>query len=103
MRRIFLSIAVVLLAVTSVHPQQTEAKPSSPTGKYQLLSAICEPEIASGQANEHCVFLLDTQTGRVWKYQSGVAVTDADGKQQYLSPTFIPIGVGLPKASPIVP
>jgi len=102
MKRSFLSIAVLILASAPVHSQQTAAKQVSPTGRYQLFSAVCDPLTSSDQ-REQCVFLLDTQTGKVWKYQGAANIKDANGKPQYLNPTFIPVGIGLPTTSPIVP
>lgn len=46
-----------------------EAAPP-PNGRYQLIAAEVENQDQSGNFTSHEVFLLDTQTGSLWRFQA---------------------------------
>ncbi|HXM64151.1 MAG TPA: hypothetical protein VN950_25035 [Terriglobales bacterium] len=90
-------IFVVLFAALPMNGQKKSATamPSSPTqtetsGRYQLIPAQVELGMHAGEALSMQLFLVDTQTGRVWRYQpSGVV---GEGKGAVVTPEmFIPI------------
>jgi hypothetical protein len=43
-----------------------KSAPASPSSRYQLVPA--QVDSLTGGTVQHTVFLLDTQTGKVWKY-----------------------------------
>ncbi len=64
----------------------TKLEPSA-TGRYQVISAQQEQD-------GKLVFVLDTQTGSVWKYQTAMAPTD---KHPSIPEAFISVGFGEPR------
>jgi hypothetical protein len=96
------AIASLLLCVSlsSAQSQQTSKEPipqpkpvqvASANPRYQLVTASIEDGVA---ANQKTVFLLDTQTGRVWKFQDTFFSTDPSGKKNAQSAVFIPVQIG---------
>jgi hypothetical protein len=49
---------------------------------------VNEPSEGGGVADYHEVFLLDTETGRVWMYGPGLAFKAKDGKTGHLAAYF---------------
>ena len=56
-------LCLILVAVGQKSSPKAEAVASS---RYQLVPA--QVDSLSGETVQHTVFLLDTQTGKVWKY-----------------------------------
>jgi hypothetical protein len=58
----------VLLCLTLAAGQKSSPKsaPAAPSSRYQLVPA--QVDSLPGGTVQHTVFLLDTQTGKVWKY-----------------------------------
>jgi hypothetical protein len=54
-----------LITVAGGQKPSSKAEPSTPS-RYQLVPA--QVDSLSGEKVQHTVFLLDTQTGKVWKY-----------------------------------
>ena len=67
---------------------------TAPSGRYQLLTAVVnEPTESGGFADFHEVFLLDTETGKVWMYGHGLAFKGKDEKINYLPSYFSAVPV----------
>jgi hypothetical protein len=91
MRIPLLAMTVVAVGLLSAYSQQAIPKPSStssPNGRYQLISAPV------GEATgDSTVFLLDTATGNVWRYQPAYSAKGTDGKETIVPAMFFPIPV----------
>jgi hypothetical protein len=86
--------SAILISAASFAQQPTVDK--APPGRYQLVPAVVEGAIASGQATEHCLFLIDTKTGQVWKLQTGGVVKNLNGVpgETYVPDSFLPVKFG---------
>jgi hypothetical protein len=84
-----------VLWIASGSAQPPVAKTGGSAGRYQLVAAELDAQIGGGDKSQHCLFLVDTQTGRVWKFQVGgmVAATNT-AKPGYLPETFLPVNFG---------
>jgi hypothetical protein len=72
-------------APTSTHFQMQDATVDEPNGEGQ-------------DVPRHEVFLLDTESGKVWKFQGLAWGKDKDGTAKLFSePRFIAIGIDAPK------
>jgi hypothetical protein len=60
-----LALCVLCLILVAVG-QKSSLKPEAAASRYQLVPA--QVDSLSGETVQHTVFLLDTQTGKVWKY-----------------------------------
>jgi hypothetical protein len=92
-----LLIVVILIATTLNLRAQQQAKPGSlgtmqqtSQNRFQLVAAT----VQSGDANEPTVFMIDTATGRVSKYQGPFESKDQKGVKTIASPVFISIPCG---------
>jgi outer membrane protein assembly factor BamB len=67
------------------------ASPDLIHGNFQLQSVVVD----DGKGNPvHKLFLLDTETGKVWRYQPVVVNANADGTVTTLFPeSFVPVSV----------
>jgi len=75
------------------------ASPDLANGHFQMLAAVVDE--LNGEGNSiptHEVFLLDTDTGRVWKFQGTVwTSSNQNGKGKILMPEmFVSIPVNKP-------
>jgi hypothetical protein len=63
-----LSLCVVLFLTLAAAGQKSSPKPApaAASSRYQLVPA--QVDSLTGGTVQHTVFLLDTQTGKVWKY-----------------------------------
>ena len=68
MSRLLLCCFLLLQYPASIIAQQATPKPD---GRYQLISTTITTSGTPDQIR-HIVFLLDTQTGQVWRYFEGV-------------------------------
>lgn len=59
------------------------------------MAAMLDDKVAAATKT---VLLLDTATGRVWKYQEAFTTTDTEGKKSWIPAAFILVTVadGLP-------
>src|SRR5271170_3396551 len=89
MKRALLVLMLMVVMGSASAQTKTPVIPNSPTlaqvGRYQLLAV----ETDDGLAKEKTVFLLDTVTGTVWKYQPPFTTTDSNGKKVPQEPLFI--------------
>jgi|ERR1700723_1425665 hypothetical protein len=82
------------LGLFPAQPQQFSSKPTSTTGgRYQMISA----QVENGNSTEPTVFLLDTATGKVWKYQGPFQYKTSEGKDTAEPGAFIPVEVRQPR------
>lgn len=95
MRIAFLVLAFTI-CVLPAQSQQTASKSLPQPGpetveRFRLVTTtINEP----GVPEEEMIFLLDTQTGKVWKYQPGLPpVKTLEGKVVSVGPSFNPVPV----------
>ena len=89
--KIALLILSLAFTVLSAQTQQSPTKPPAPaavpthSGRYQIAAASAGDPAAP---EEKTIFLVDTETGRVWKYQLARTIRNADGKMGYDSYSF---------------
>jgi len=95
-----LRLVVLLLACTMPLQAQKAAVQSTPhpvsTGaRYQLVSLEFDQVggTSTGESRSRAVFLLDSQTGRVWRYQPEHVWEGKDNKPVKVTELFIPIQV----------
>jgi hypothetical protein len=77
-----LSLFVAVLCVVGMfHADQAHPTPALPanSGRYQLVPASIPYQTKTGEAFEQALFLLDTQTGMVRRYQRSITIVK-DGK-----------------------
>jgi hypothetical protein len=91
-----------LLAGLSIAPFEHRAVIASAApidAHFQILDATADEPNGQGEdVPTHEVFLLDTQSGKVWKFQGLVWGKDKDGTTKVFSePRFIAVGVDAPK------
>jgi hypothetical protein len=102
MKRVLVVSALAVIVVGLVYAQTRPEKPSPVTSRYQLVPATASYEGKDGrQAEGPAVFLLDTESGRVWTYEFGrIEKKAADGSViQYGFPPYfeeIPVGFDSP-------
>jgi hypothetical protein len=63
-------VAVVSLAVVSTQSQQPRSDESVRSGRYQVIPAVVDAGAGQGGGTTHELFLVDTQSGRVWRFQA---------------------------------
>lgn len=75
--------------------EQTLASATSNSGRYQLVSAQTRVWARTGESKEVTdLFLLDTQTGRVWRYQPpGSSHVEGQTNPVVIPEVFIPIEI----------
>ena len=95
---IVLAVALVVLVLgLASSAQRVETVPAA-TGRYQLVSAqVFYQDSSSAQGGElpgPGLFLLDSQTGRVWSYQELTILKNKEGKITGTNPEqFYPVNV----------
>jgi hypothetical protein len=74
------------------------ASPDLASGHFQMMAAVVDE--LNGEGNSiptHEVFLLDTDTGKVWKFQGTVWSSNQNGKGKiYMPEMFVSIPVNKP-------
>lgn len=61
-----------------------------PGGRYEIHGIVVDEPTANSL---HEVYLIDTETGRVWQRQSGAAYKNPDGSSGFIPPSFQPIQI----------
>ena len=67
-----LLLAALLLTAAALPAQQPSMKSS---GRYQIIVATVGNGDVANEKTVHTVFLLDTETGQVWRYFAGAGAT----------------------------
>jgi hypothetical protein len=80
------AMLLAVLPLQSQHPTKPPVDEPDRTGRYQMTALTLDN-------GEKTALLLDTATGRVWKYQEGFESKDAEGKSTFTPPRFIVIPV----------
>lgn len=93
-----MKLVVCLFACALPLQGQKAPVPSMPhtvPARYQLLSLEFENEGPAGEpkTTSKRVFLLDSQTGQVWRYQASSAFTDNDKKLVEVPELFVPVKI----------
>lgn len=98
MRKFTLMYLAVLCLVIPTYGQQPTSKPkaseasaSYPPQRYQLITAEIEWSTHQ-EGRSPALFLLDTQTGRVWRYQAPSS-SEVEGKTEHFPEVFIPVEI----------
>lgn len=98
-RPLFLLTVLCLFAFLRGDRAVLAASPDLTSGHFQLMAAVVDE--LNGEGNSiptHEVFLLDTDTGRVWKFQGTVWTSNSSGKSKVLMPEmFVSIPINQPK------
>jgi hypothetical protein len=87
---LLLSLALGPASLSQQPNQATATTSDAPIGRYQLLAAPVENGAITPQKT---VFLLDTATGRVWRFRETVVGKDESGKEIAYPPLFESIPV----------
>jgi len=69
MTRLLLCCLLLLQCSVPILAQQPTPKPSE---RYKIISATITTGAGSPDQLHHVIFLLDTQTGQVWRYVEGI-------------------------------
>jgi outer membrane protein assembly factor BamB len=87
--------ALVLFAFMLGDGKVKASSPDPINGHFQLQSVIVDqPVAAGGTVAAHDLFLVDTDTGRVWRYQPVNITRNSDGTFKGTIPdAFIPVPV----------
>ena len=98
MKVAIVSVLLITLSGLSQEPRRQSAPPvappaASPSGRYQIVAATLDDGISQ---KTQTVFLINTQTGNVWKYQEAFTATDTDGTKKIIPAAFVPVDVGAP-------
>ena len=94
-----MNIRLIVLGLICALPLQGQKAPIRPPvqqpapGRYQLVSLELNDHLEKTKS----VFLLDSQTGRVWRYQPFSAGTTNDNKPINFPEVFLPIEIWQPK------
>jgi len=86
--------ALVVIASLMLFAVQTPEKGAPRDHRFQIVSAQGleqggKPDVS---VPAPAVFLLDTGTGKVWKYQAAYTFKLSDGKTKAMSDSFYPVG-----------
>ncbi len=96
MRWMFAAATTGLLFTIAPAQQKRTVAPAAPPSnqRFQLFSAQVEYKQDNGNdLPEHEVFLLDSQSGRVWRYQSNTTVATDHGKHEFVQEHFIAVDI----------
>jgi hypothetical protein len=98
--RLILAVTVGLLLGAALSPferRRVSAAVTVPANThFQLLAAVVD-ELPSGQTDRlapyNKIFLLDTESGKVWKYETARTVTRTDGSKEDFPSMFSSVAV----------
>jgi hypothetical protein len=97
--KLILTAVACLLLGLSFSPFTTHRSVSAATtapAHFQLLSAVVD-EMPSGQTDRlvpyNRVFLLDSESGKTWMYETSMTYTKTDGSKEYSPAVFAPVAV----------
>jgi hypothetical protein len=94
-KSIVVILVVVCVAVVVAYAQKPASSVNavSLNGRYQIVSsqALFQDAPSSGSSPSPATFLLDSQTGRVWMFQSSASGTTKEGKPFFIPESFAPI------------
>jgi hypothetical protein len=84
----------LLLTIAPAQKKVIAATALPSNQRFQLFSAQVEYRQDNGtDLPEHEVFLLDSQTGRVWRYQSNATMETQPGKNQDIPEHFLSVDI----------
>lgn len=93
-KTIVLAALVCGLLVTILVAQQSSQKPSGTVQRYQLIAAQVEDVNNEGSdVTRNAIFLVDTSTGGVWRYEPTELTKTPNGKGQLLFDRFYPVKI----------
>jgi hypothetical protein len=96
MRQRFWIVIGCILFVAAFLIAQPAQRPGSPD-RYKLISAqVLEPVEGGDSISAGTVFLLDSESGQVWRYQPSIAFKSPDGTEKRWSDLFRPVSVAPP-------
>jgi hypothetical protein len=95
MKAKMIAAVILVLGMAAILYAQSLQKqtPSGSTQRFQLFAAETEEQAEQNRAevvSQHSVFLLDTETGKVWRYQSPLTM-QIQGKPVAVPATFFPV------------
>jgi hypothetical protein len=98
MKKVLVIVGLILLAACTyatitVRAQRADTPTaiSGANGRYRITSAQIEYVSGGIAATAPTVFLLDSQTGRVWIYQAAASGTGKDGKPFFERDSLAPV------------
>src|SRR5579863_9314723 len=86
-------LCLILIAYGQKLPADSAPEPSRPQ-VYQLVPTEVEFGKNAGEGVTHQLFLLNTQTGQIWRYQPTFAMP-VNGRNEVTLETFVPVNVGM--------
>jgi hypothetical protein len=81
------------LAAVGQQSTPTASRSASPQARFQLISAEVDAGVGMGGDVTHEVFLIDTQTGKVWRFQAGGVSKDKQGNMGEVPQLFFPVNI----------
>jgi hypothetical protein len=85
-------ICILGLIGMSMQSQQPHSEEPTHSGRYQAIPAVVDAGTGTGGETTHELFLVDTQSGRVWRFQAEGIGKDSNGKAIEVAPEgFFPI------------
>ena len=91
------SIALyIAMAVTPAWTQQPQAPKQTPEIAKQNRDQLVPASVGQGNDANRMLFLIDTQTGKVWQYQDSFTSQDENGKKVVTPPSWVGIQFLMP-------
>ncbi len=93
------AVVLILALAALLYAQSThkQTMPSPTSQRFHLIAAQTDEQAGQDHpeltVTGHSVFLLDTETGKVWTYQSSRMMQDSKGKPFAIGATFFPVQV----------
>ncbi len=84
-------LAVLCLAWLPMQSQQSRSNEPTNQGRYQVIPAVVDAGAGLGGGTTHELFLVDTQSGRVWRFQAEGTGKDSNGKTIEIPEGFFPV------------
>lgn len=91
---------ILSLICLSVQSQQPRSDEPTHQGRFQVIPAVVDAGAGQGEGTTHELFLIDTQSGRVWRFQAEGTGKDSTGKIIEVPEGFFPVpfyGEGMTK------
>ncbi len=97
MRDVALSLVALTVCVGGLSTQAQQSHVASAStksqGQYQLVPVALDAGVGMGGGTTNELFLIDTQSGKVWRYQVGGVGKKPDGTREEIPELFWPVGI----------
>ena len=97
MKRISVSSLIIMLlpglAAVGQQSTPTASRSGLSQARFQLMSAEVDAGVGMGGDVTHEVFLIDTQTGKVWRFQPAGMSKEKQGNTGEIPQLFVPVNI----------